>query len=103
MIGVRLYRSESSHTTTAKPQLLPRRGRASVMAVKDDVKVKDKDKEAKEKKEGGGKKGGKKEEEKEPELSDEDLEVKKNLDLMVERVNDPEPGIRELGFCSRVC
>lgn len=34
----------------------------------------------------------KKDEEKEAELSDEDQELKRNLDLMVERVSDPDPG-----------
>ena len=39
-------------------------------------------------------KGKKKDEEKESELSDEDIELKKNLDLMVERVGDSDPGAR---------
>jgi 26S proteasome regulatory subunit N1 len=34
----------------------------------------------------------KKDEDKDTELSEEDIELKKNLDLMVERINDPDPG-----------
>mmetsp|Transcript_31070 Transcript_31070/g.68978 ORF Transcript_31070/g.68978 Transcript_31070/m.68978 type:complete len:901 (-) Transcript_31070:581-3283(-) len=42
--------------------------------------------------------GKKKVEDKEPELSEEDLELKKNLDLMVERVSDPDPGVQKLAL-----
>ena len=53
----------------------------------------DKPKDAKPKG-GGDKKGDKKAKPEDPdaELSEEDLELKKNLDLMVERVGDSDPG-----------
>lgn len=38
------------------------------------------------------KKKGAKEVDKEPELSEEDLELKKNLELMIERVGEADPG-----------
>ncbi|EFJ39963.1 26S proteasome regulatory complex [Volvox carteri f. nagariensis] len=45
------------------------------------------------------KKGAKgKDEEKEPELSEEDLTLKNNLDLTVERLGDPDPGVVKLAL-----
>ncbi len=78
------------------------------MAVKEDTKP-DTDKK-KDNKGKDGKDGKKKDEE--PELSDEDLELKKNLELMIERVCDADPGtlltrrghacMGERGTCSSV-
>lgn len=50
----------------------------------------------------GATKSGKKgqDEKQEPELSDEDLELKKNLELMVERVKDADPGVQKLALQS---
>ncbi|GIL54030.1 hypothetical protein Vafri_9585 [Volvox africanus] len=49
------------------------------------------------------KKGAKgKDEEKEPELSEEDLALKANLDLMVERLGDPDPGVVKLSLTTMI-
>lgn len=50
------------------------------------------DKKAEAPKDGKTKDNKKKEEEQEPELSEEDQELKKNLELMVERVQDADAG-----------
>jgi len=57
----------------------------------------DKPKDGKAEKKVDGKK--KKDEEKEAELSDEDQELKRNLDLMVERASDPDPGADRAWAC----
>ncbi|KAG2434205.1 hypothetical protein HXX76_007931 [Chlamydomonas incerta] len=45
---------------------------------------------------------GKKDEEKEPELSEEDLALKNNLDMMVERLADPDAGVVKLALASMI-
>jgi 26S proteasome regulatory subunit N1 len=50
------------------------------------------------KKKGG--KAGKEKEDKEADLSEEDQELKKNLDLMVERINDPNAGVAKVALQS---
>jgi 26S proteasome regulatory subunit N1 len=58
------------------------------MAVKED-QPKDTDKA----KDGKAKDGAKKDaKEEEPELSEEDMELKKNLEMMIERVGEEDPG-----------
>ena len=65
-----------------------------------------KEKKAAEKKEDGQKKGeatpdakgNKKDEKKEVELSDEDLALKENLELMVTRSADPKAGVAKLAM-----
>lgn len=54
--------------------------------------VTDKPPAAKEVEDAGKAAAKKKPEEKPEELSDEDKQLKENLELMVERVNDPDPG-----------
>jgi 26S proteasome regulatory subunit N1 len=56
------------------------------MAVKEGADNDSKDKEGTKGKNAKGK------EEEEPELSEEDLELKKNLEMMIERLSDPDPG-----------
>ena len=80
------------------------------MAVKDE-KMADADAEqAKLKKQKQKKKGQKGEEDKEADLSEEDLELKKNLELMLERAKDADSGVqktaldgiaREIRFAAR--
>ncbi len=69
------------------------------MAVEKDSKPQpdaSKDKKPAGKDAGKGKKG--KEEDKEPELSEEDLALKTNLDLCVERLSDPDAGVVKLAL-----
>ena len=64
------------------------------MAVKDE-KMADADAEQdKRKKQKLKKKGAKGDEDKEADLSEEDLELKKNLELMLERAKDPDAGVQ---------
>lgn len=64
------------------------------MAVKDEKMV-DADPElAKQKKQKLKKKGQKGEEDKDADLSEEDLELKKNLELMLERAKDSDAGVQ---------
>ena len=82
------------------------------MAVKDE-KMTDADAEqAKLKKQKQKKKGQKGEEDKEADLSEEDLELKKNLELMLERAKDSDAGVqktaldgigREIRFVKILC
>lgn len=65
------------------------------MAVKDE-KMADADAEqTKLKKQKQKKKGQKGEEDKEADLSEEDLELKKNLELMLERAKDTDSGVQK--------
>lgn len=57
------------------------------------------DKPAEEAKKKDAKKNGK-DEAKEADLSDEDLELKKNLELMVERLMDPDAGVQKVALQS---
>ncbi len=79
------------------------------MAVKDEKMVDADADQAKQKKQKLTKKGQKGEEDKEADLSEEDLELKKNLELMLERAKDSDAGVqrtalegiaREIRFCS---
>jgi 26S proteasome regulatory subunit N1 len=45
-------------------------------------------------KKGDAKKDAKKGKEPEPELTEEEMELKKNLELMVERISDVDPGLQ---------
>ncbi|KAJ9513655.1 hypothetical protein QJQ45_015409 [Haematococcus lacustris] len=49
-----------------------------------------------------GKQQKKKEQEKEAELSEEDQQLKANIELMVERISDPEPGVQVLALQSMI-
>ncbi|DBB00701.1 TPA: hypothetical protein ACH3X3_002371 [Trebouxia sp. C0006] len=64
------------------------------MAVKDEKMVDADPEQAKQKKQKLKKKGQKGEEDKEADLSEEDLELKKNLELMLERAKDSDAGVQ---------
>lgn len=74
---------------------MPNSDRLISMAVKDE-KMADADAEqAKLKKQKHKKKGQKGEEDKEADMSEEDLELKKNLELMLERAKDTDAGVQK--------
>ena len=64
------------------------------MAVKDEKMVDADAEQIKQKKQKQKKKGQKGEEDKEADLSEEDLELKKNLELMLERAKDSDAGVQ---------
>lgn len=64
------------------------------MAVKDEKMVDADPEQVKQKKQKLKKKGQKGEEDKEADLSEEDLELKKNLELMLERAKDSDAGVQ---------
>ena len=64
------------------------------MAVQDEKMVEADPEQAKQKKQKLKKKGQKGEEDKDADLSEEDLELKKNLELMLERAKDSDAGIQ---------
>lgn len=68
------------------------------MAVKDEKMVDADPEQAKQKKQKLKKKGQKGEEDKEADLSEEDLELKKNLELMLERAKDSDAGVQRTAF-----
>jgi len=66
----------------------------SSFAVKDEKMIDADPEQAKQKKQKLKKKGQKGEEDKEADLSEEDLELKKNLELMLERAKDSDAGVQ---------
>lgn len=64
------------------------------MAVKDEKMVEADPDQVKQKKQKLKKKGQKGEEDKDADLSEEDLELKKNLELMLERAKDSDAGVQ---------
>ena len=64
------------------------------MAVKDEKMVDADPEQAKQKKQKLKKKGQKGEEDKDADLSEEDLELKKNLELMLVRAKDSDAGVQ---------
>ena len=64
------------------------------MAVKDEKMIEADSDQVKQKKQKLKKKGQKGEEDKDADLSEEDLELKKNLELMLERAKDSDAGVQ---------
>ena len=81
------------------------------MAVRDEKMIDADAEQAKQKKQKQKKNGQKGEEDKEADLSEEDLELKKNLELMLERAKDSDAGVQRTALesitreikCDHIC